>query len=140
MNLRKFAKFAKLLENLRNSQFFEPIFCENFEIAAVQKDANLVDLEKCCQRQSNAYFLAKFRFDTAENEPAKNLQNFANFPNFAKQANPRRRRWTSRRSLGAACRRGSASAAAKSRAGAATTASAAARKTGASTAPVPPGS
>ena len=30
---------------------------------------------------SNAYFLAKFRFDTAENEPAKNLQNFANFPN-----------------------------------------------------------
>ena len=30
---------------------------------------------------SNAYFLAKFRFDTAENEPAKNLQNFANFAN-----------------------------------------------------------
>ena len=28
---------------------------------------------------SNAYFLAKFRFDTAENEPAKNLQKFANF-------------------------------------------------------------
>ena len=27
---------------------------------------------------SNAYFLAKFRFDTAENEPAENLQNFAN--------------------------------------------------------------
>ena len=25
---------------------------------------------------SNAYFLAKFCFDTAENEPAKNLQNF----------------------------------------------------------------
>ena len=32
---------------------------------------------------SNAYFLAKFRFDTAENEPAKNLQNFAKFSNFA---------------------------------------------------------
>ena len=30
---------------------------------------------------SNAYFLAKFRFDTAENEPAKNLQNFATFCN-----------------------------------------------------------
>ena len=30
-----------------------------------------------------AYFLAIIRFDTAENEPAKNLQNFANFPNFA---------------------------------------------------------
>ena len=33
---------------------------------------------------SNAYFVAKFRFDTAENEPAKNLQNFANFINFPK--------------------------------------------------------
>ena len=32
---------------------------------------------------SNAYFLAKFRFDTAENEPATNLQNFAKFVNFA---------------------------------------------------------
>ena len=29
---------------------------------------------------SNVYFLAKFRCDTAENEPAKNLQNFANLP------------------------------------------------------------
>ena len=28
---------------------------------------------------SNAYFLAKIRFDTAENEPANNLQKFANF-------------------------------------------------------------
>ena len=27
---------------------------------------------------SNAYFLAKFRFDTAENEPAKNWQEFCN--------------------------------------------------------------
>ena len=27
---------------------------------------------------SNAYFRAKFGFDTAENEPAKNLQIFAN--------------------------------------------------------------
>ena len=36
-------------------------------------------------------FLQKFRFDTAENEPAKNLQNFANlksnFPNFPNFAN-----------------------------------------------------
>ena len=30
---------------------------------------------------SNAYLLGKFRFDTAENEPAKNLQKFANFAN-----------------------------------------------------------
>ena len=28
---------------------------------------------------ANAYFLAKFRFDTAKNEPAKNFQKFANF-------------------------------------------------------------
>ena len=28
---------------------------------------------------SNAYFLAKICFDAAENEPAKNLQNFAKF-------------------------------------------------------------
>ena len=34
--------------------------------------------------QSNAYFLAKVRFGTAENEPAKNLQEVANFiSNFA---------------------------------------------------------
>ena len=29
---------------------------------------------------SNAYFLAKFRFDTAENEPAKYLQNLQRKP------------------------------------------------------------
>ena len=46
----------------------------------MQKDANLVELEKML---SNAYFLAKFRFDTAENEPAKNLQLIARFANFA---------------------------------------------------------
>ena len=37
---------------------------------------------------SNAYFLAKFRFDTAENELAKNLQIFANDLMFANFANP----------------------------------------------------
>ena len=41
---------------------------------------------------SNAYFLAKFRFDIAENEPAKNLQKFAEkiakFAKFANFANP----------------------------------------------------
>ena len=31
---------------------------------------------------SNAYFLAKLRIDTAENEPAKNLQNLQNVANF----------------------------------------------------------
>ena len=36
---------------------------------------------------SNTYFLAKFRFDTAENEPAKNLQKISkNFKKFLKFA------------------------------------------------------
>ena len=36
---------------------------------------------------SNAYFVARFCFDTAENEPAKNLQNFARIcPNFANRS------------------------------------------------------
>ena len=42
---------------------------------------------------SNAYFLAKFRFDTDENEPAKNLQNFENFaftPGSRRREAPRR--------------------------------------------------
>ena len=41
----------------------------------MQNCAHLVELEKCCQTYLLNYFLAKFRFDTAENEPAKNLQN-----------------------------------------------------------------
>ena len=36
---------------------------------------------------SNAYFLEKIRFDTAENEPAKSLQKIAKFANFA-EPNP----------------------------------------------------
>ena len=56
---------------------------------------------------SNAYFLAKFRFDIAENEPAKNLQNFANFTNSlaadARVEAPGRRR-EHRRLLAAALR------------------------------------
>ena len=44
---------------------------------------------------SNADFLAKFRFDTAENEPAKNLQKkSANFPISATARLPRRSRPT----------------------------------------------
>ena len=53
---------------------------------------------------SNAYFVAKFRFDTAENKPAKNLQNFAKLilqkiANFAQAAaeNPPRAEGGSRR-------------------------------------------
>jgi hypothetical protein len=39
---------------------------------------------------SNAYFLAKIRFDTAENEPAQNLQIFAKFAHFLLPRRPRR--------------------------------------------------
>ena len=41
--------------------------------------------KSCRSRQelSNEYFLAKFGVDTAENEPAKNLQKVVKFANFA---------------------------------------------------------
>ena len=52
-NWQNFTNFATiaifLLKFHENCCFFKPIFCENFEIAAVQKDANLVELEKCCR-------------------------------------------------------------------------------------------
>ena len=38
----------------------------------MQKCANLVELQKML---TNTYLVAKIGFDTAENEPAKNLQN-----------------------------------------------------------------
>ena len=83
---KKLVEFAKICEIfqkfkfiLRNSQFFKPIFCANFVIAAVQKDANLVELEKCCRTHILLQNFVLICFDTAENEPAKNLQNFANF-------------------------------------------------------------
>ena len=40
--------------------------------------ANLVKLEKFYQTHTSIYLLAKIGFDTAENEPANKLQNFAN--------------------------------------------------------------
>ena len=61
-NLRKFSKI------LRNSQFFKSIFCENFEIAAVQKNANLVVREKCCQTH---IFLQNFVLIQPRTSPPK---------------------------------------------------------------------
>ena len=52
INLRKFS------EILGNSQFFEPIICEIFEIAAVQKDANLVE------SKSNIRYLRKIQINS----------------------------------------------------------------------------
>ena len=73
----KSMKFDKILQTLRHLHFlllkfhekccfFKPIFCENFEIAAMQKYANLVELENAVKR----IFPCKISFDTAENEPA----------------------------------------------------------------------
>ena len=67
--LAKFAASAKLLLNFRKKYwFFKPIFCEIFEIAAVHKDANLVELEKCCQTH---IFLQKFVLIQPRTSPPK---------------------------------------------------------------------
>ena len=78
----KFLKFDKILQFLRHLQFlllkfhenccfFKPIFCENFEIAAVQKDANLVELEKCCRTH---IFLQNFVLIQPRTSPLKICQ------------------------------------------------------------------
>ena len=71
---KKFANFAtmvickNLLKFHGNCCFFKPIFCENFEIAAVQKDANLVELEKCCRTH---IFLQNFVLIQPRTSPPK---------------------------------------------------------------------
>ena len=92
-NLHFFLKFHE------NCCFFKPIFCENFEIAAVQKDANLVELEKCCQTH---IFLQNFVLIQPRTSPpkiCKILQKLANYcSNFANlgQGGPRGARRSSR--------------------------------------------
>ena len=60
----------KILKFLR---FFKPIFCEKIEIAAVQKDANLVELEKCCQTH---ILLQNFVLIQSRTSPLKICKNF----------------------------------------------------------------
>ena len=78
-NFWNLAKFCKFLQILRHLQFFcwnftkiavfsNRFFCENFEIAAVQKDANLVELEKCCQTH---IFLQNFVLIQPRTSPPK---------------------------------------------------------------------
>ena len=92
----KFLKFDKILQNLRHLQFFllkfhenccffKPIFCENFEIAAVQKYANLVELEKCCRTH---IFLQNFVLIQPRTSPPKICKNCAKFTDVANFANP----------------------------------------------------
>ena len=55
--------------------FQTDLFCENFEIAAVQKNASIVELEKCCQTH---IFLQNFVLIQPRTSPlkiCKNLQN-----------------------------------------------------------------
>ena len=66
-----------LLEIFRN--FLTKFQLKKCDYRAVQRSA----LCRSRRELSNAYFLAKFRFDAAENEPAKNLQKFAKFANSA---------------------------------------------------------
>ena len=63
--------------NHKNCCFFKPIFCENFEIAAVQKDANLVELEKCCQTH---IFLQNFVSIQPRTSPVKFAASHDNRP------------------------------------------------------------
>ena len=83
----KFLKFDKNLQILRHLQFFllkfhenccffKPIFCENFEIAAVQKYANLVELEKCCRTR---IFLQNFVLIQPRTSPPKICKNLRIF-------------------------------------------------------------
>ena len=54
-----------------------PIFCENFEIPAVQKYANLVELEKCCQTH---IFLQNFVLIQPRTSPLKICKFLQNLP------------------------------------------------------------
>ena len=85
VNFANFATFAKFLLNFHeNCCFFKPIFCENFEIAAVQKYAHLVQLEKCCQTH---IFLQNFVLIQPRTslpkiyKICKHIAKFANFVN-----------------------------------------------------------
>ena len=55
--------FAKLKQNIWQ------ILTKKIEIAEQCKGVHCVDLGESFQSYSNVYFLAKFRFDTAENDP-----------------------------------------------------------------------
>ena len=76
MRLTAFSNSTKVAD------FTNRCFCENFEIAAVQKDANLVELEKCCRTHM---FLQNFVLIQPRTSPPKLCKNwFWNMQNFAK--------------------------------------------------------
>ena len=68
MPVRCIKIFGKKSEIFRN---LGPEFLRKFEFGAVQKCVHRVDLEKMLQ---NEYLVAKFGFDTAENESQQVMQ------------------------------------------------------------------
>ena len=80
-SLRNFANFAKFAIFVaafpRKSLIFQTDFCENFEIAAVQKYANLVELEKCCRTH---IFLQNFVLIQPRTSPPKIFKILQNLP------------------------------------------------------------
>ena len=78
----KMTKFWKFSRNFsKKCKKKSRSFCWKFEIWAVQRNANLVDLEICCKMHQNASFLAIVAVDTDENEPLKNLRWFVHYFN-----------------------------------------------------------
>ena len=83
-----FLKFDKILQIFRHLQFFLLNFLRKlliFQTDFLRKFWDCSGAKGCksfraWKMLSNAYFLAKFRFDTAENEPAKKLQNLLILP------------------------------------------------------------
>ena len=70
--LRRFLQISNVfLKFHENCWFVKQLFCYNIEIEAVQK---VCESCKSWKPLKNACILAKFGFEIAENEPAKNLQ------------------------------------------------------------------
>ena len=65
-NFRKTNIFAGILTKIRRSL---TKFCEHFEIGAVRRYVNSLELEKCFLKMN--IWLQKIGFDTEENEPSK---------------------------------------------------------------------
>ena len=66
-------KFAKIFRNFAKFAIFQTDFLRKFWDCSGAKECKSC---RAWKMLSNAYFLAKFRFDTAENEPTKNSANF----------------------------------------------------------------
>ena len=75
--LAKFCKFCDICNFF--AEFSQKLLIFQTDLFLQFWDCSGAKVCKSCRAWkmlSNAYFLAKFRFDTAENEPSKNLQNF----------------------------------------------------------------